>query len=128
MKRIESLLALCLSAIVLGGCASSANVPAAAMQTPVISCTTGADCDAKWSRAMQWLQQNSSWKVTTATDMLLTTEGPLTTAKPAFEVTKVALEDGRSFQISMRAWCGTGDCEELIQRLRADFSAYVLMP
>lgn len=119
---------LCLMMVLLSGCASSATVPGAEKAGRVISCIAGPDCDAKWSRAMQWLQQNSSWKVTTATDMLLTTEGPLTTAKPAFEVTKVALRDGSGFEISMRAWCGTGDCDELIERLRDDFSTYVLTP
>jgi hypothetical protein len=75
---------------------------------------------------MQWLQQNSSWKVRTATDLSVTTEGPLDTARPAFEVTKVSQDDGRTSLITMRAWCGTGDCEELILRLRTSFNDFVL--
>lgn len=115
-------IALFLIAFALGGCASSATSESA---NRVITCTAGAQCDQMWSRAMQWLQQNSSWKVTTATDMLLTTEGPLTTEKPAFEVTKVEKDNGRSFQITMRAWCGAGDCAALIERLHSDFYSYV---
>ena len=123
MNAMRSLMVLGLSLMVLGGCATApANATA---ESRVISCTAGSDCDAKWSRAMQWLQKNSSWKVNSATDML-STEGEPTTEKPAFEVTKVALEDGSGFQISMRAWCGAGDCESLVQRLRGDFYSYVM--
>jgi hypothetical protein len=94
----------------------------------VIACTAGPDCEYKWSRAMQWLQQNSSWKFRTVTDTLLTTEGPLDTAKPAFEVTKIPQGDGRNYQVAMRAWCGAGNCEDLILRLRSNFNDFVLVP
>jgi hypothetical protein len=93
-----------------------------------ILCTAGPDCEYKWSRAMQWLQQNSAWKFRTVTDTLLTTEGPLETAKPAYEVTKLSQGDGRNYQIAMRAWCGAGNCEDLILRLRGDFNDFVLTP
>jgi len=99
----------------LAGCATT-NRP--------IPCTAGADCNAKWSRAMQWLQQNSSWKVQTSTDSQLLTEGPLDTAKPAFEVTKAARDDGR-IEITMRAWCGASGCETLIPDLEKSFRTYV---
>jgi hypothetical protein len=94
----------------------------------VITCTSGADCEYKWSRAMQWLQQNSSWKFRTVTDNLLTTEGPLDTANPAYEVTRIPQGDGRNYQIAMRAWCGAGDCQDLILRLRSSFIDFVLVP
>ncbi|HEX6085390.1 MAG TPA: hypothetical protein VF266_12750 [Thermoanaerobaculia bacterium] len=110
------------SMLIAAGCASSN-----ATGDHVITCTAGADCDAKWSRAMQWLQHNSSWKVLTSTDTQLMTEGPLDTAKPAFEVTKVAQDDGRTFQITMRAWCGTAsDCTSVIRQLHTSFEKYVL--
>lgn len=94
----------------------------------VIMCTSGPDCEYKWSRAMEWLQQNSTWKFRTVTDTLLTTEGPLETARPAFEVTKLSQGDGRTYKIAMRAWCGAGDCEDLILKLRGEFNDFVLTP
>ncbi|HYC93197.1 MAG TPA: hypothetical protein VEO54_28590 [Thermoanaerobaculia bacterium] len=115
MRRWMLIMVLCAA-----GCASTAT------DERVITCTAGADCDAKWSRAMQWLQHNSSWKVLTSTDTQLVTEGPLDTAKPAFEVTKVAHEDGKTAHIAMRAWCGSGDCTEVIRQLRTSFTDYVL--
>lgn len=94
----------------------------------IIPCSAGNDCEYKWSRAMQWLQNNSSWKFRTVTDNLLTTEGPLDTAKPAYEVTRIPQGDGKNYQITMRAWCGAGDCEDLILNLRASFVDYVMTP
>jgi hypothetical protein len=54
-----------------------------------ITCTTGTDCEVRWARVTQWLQDHSQWKFRNVTDTLITTEGPLETAKPAFEVTKM---------------------------------------
>jgi hypothetical protein len=119
MRRFAAAM-LCLVGIGLGGCATrDANA------NRVIACTTGSDCDDKWSRAMQWLQQNSSSKVT-VTDTQLTTAESLDAAKPAFEVTKVAQPDGQSYQITMRAWCAAGNCDDLAARLRTSFNDYVL--
>lgn len=107
---------LLLSILFLASCATT--------DSGVITCTSGPDCDAKWSRAMQWLQENSSWKVQTSTDTRLLTEGPLDTAKPAFEVTRAPQAGGRH-EISMRAWCGAAGCEELIPQLQRSFGKYV---
>ena len=91
----------------------------------VIVCNAGADCDAKWSRAMDWLQANSSWPVRSQTDTVIVTEGPEDTAKPAFEVTKVAQDDG-SVRISMRAWCDKANCDRLVRKLHRSFNDAVM--
>ena len=101
------------------GCASTAP------DERVITCTAGPDCDAKWSAAMDWLQANSSWNVRTRTDTMVATEGPDGTAKPAFEVTKVAQDDGTT-RISMRAWCDTVNCDDLVRRLHRSFNDTVI--
>ncbi|HUR81834.1 MAG TPA: hypothetical protein VM733_13800 [Thermoanaerobaculia bacterium] len=75
---------------------------------------------------MQWLQQNSSWKVQSQSDTSIVTEGPADTGKPAFEVTKAAQDNG-TFRISMRAWCGSSEnCDRLIGKLGRSFNDYVL--
>jgi hypothetical protein len=99
---------------------------AAANQT--ITCTAGTDCEYKWSRAMEWVQNNSAWKFRTVTDTLLTTEGPNDTVKPAFEIARLSQGDGKNYRITMRAWCGAGNCEELITQLRANFNRFVMVP
>ena len=93
-----------------------------------IACTAGPDCEYKWSRVTLWLSNNSSWKFRNITDTLITTEGPLDTSKPAFEVIKMATGDGRTYQISMRPSCGVGCTEKDFLRLRAKFADFVLTP
>ena len=93
-----------------------------------IACTAGADCEFKWSRAMQWLQTHCAWKFRNVTDTLITTEGPMDTSKPAFEVIKMASGDGKTYQISMRPSCGQGCSEKDYLRLRAAFGDFVLAP
>jgi hypothetical protein len=90
-----------------------------------ITCTAGSDCDEKWSRAMRWLEQNTSSKVT-VTDMQLSAEESVDAAKPAFEVTKATPDEGKTFQITMRAWCAAGNCDNLIGPLRTSFYGTVL--
>lgn len=93
-----------------------------------ITCTLGNDCEYKWSRAMEWVQSHSTWKFRTVTESLLTTEGPLETPRPAFEVAKLSQGDGRNYRITFRAWCGVGNCEGLILQLHSDFNAFVSEP
>jgi len=93
-----------------------------------ITCTAGADCEYKWSRATEWLQQNSEWKFRTVTDTLITTEGPLETVKPAFEVARLSQGDGKTYRITMRAWCGAGNCEQLILQLKKNFNEFISVP
>jgi hypothetical protein len=94
----------------------------------VISCQGGPDCEYKWSRAMQWIQANSEWKFRTVTENLMTTEGPMETTKPAYEVTRIATGDGKNYRITMRAWCGAGNCVRRILQLRSDFVDFVSAP
>lgn len=93
-----------------------------------ITCTAGADCELKWARVTVWLQDHSEWKFRNVTDTLITTEGPLETMKPAFEVTKVPAGDGKTYRITMRAFCGRGDCEKIILKLRASFYEAITAP
>jgi hypothetical protein len=93
-----------------------------------IACMAGPDCEYKWSRVTLWLSNNSSWKFRNITDTLITTEGPMDTSKPAFEVIKMATGDGRTYQISMRPSCGVGCTEKDFLRLRAKFAEFVLTP
>lgn len=93
-----------------------------------ISCTAGADCELKWSRVTMWLLDNSEWKMRNVTDTLITTEGPMDTMKPAFQVTKMPSGDGKTYRIAMRAQCGAGECEKMIRNLRASFYDYVTAP
>lgn len=93
-----------------------------------VTCLAGPDCEYKWSQAMLWIQNNSAWKFRTVADNLMTTEGPLETTKPAFEVTRMATGDGQNYRIGIRAWCGAGNCELKILQLKANFVDFVNTP
>jgi hypothetical protein len=60
--------ALGLLATGLTGC-----ITAAEQATPIrpITCTAGADCDTKWSRAASWIALNPTWKIKTRTDQFI---------------------------------------------------------
>jgi hypothetical protein len=62
-------------------------ITAAEQATPIrpITCTAGADCDAKWSRAASWIALNPAWKTKTRTDQFIETTGHDTL--PAFAIT-----------------------------------------
>ena len=94
--------------------------------TKEIRCEAGSDCEMKWSRVTQWLLDNSDWKLRNVTDTLITTEGPLDTAKPAYEVVRMPAGDGKTYLIRMRAGCGEGhDCTQLVLQKKISFGAFV---
>jgi hypothetical protein len=94
-----------------------------------ITCTAGTDCEVRWSRVTTWLQEHAKWKFRNVTDTLITTEGPLETASPAYEVTKIPLGDGKTYRIAMRAFCGVEDvCDKLILKLRVLFHDAITAP
>lgn len=115
-------------ALVLTGCATvdpatqAAQDANAAMQ---VTCDNAEDCELKWARALQWVQENSRWKLRNVTDSLITTEGPLSTPSPAYEVTKFPLGGGR-YEIRFRAGCGNiFGCVPSIKEVTASFNAFV---
>lgn len=51
-----------------------------------VVCGRGPECDAKWRRALEWVQVNSRWRVLEATETVIKTEGPLDSLVPAFTI------------------------------------------
>jgi hypothetical protein len=106
-------------------CASS-QVQQIPPPQPII-CAVGADCDAKWSRAVAWIAANSTLKIQTQTEMVVQTAGPVRSEPtPAFTVTKVARGDGR-YEIAFNGGCGNPSrCVPTIPESRARFTEFVL--
>ncbi len=59
---------LIISTIDLGGCATTQQ---AEQPIPSIICNAGSDCDAKWSRAVTWVSENSAYRIQVQTDTLI---------------------------------------------------------
>ncbi|MBK5260445.1 MAG: hypothetical protein JJE51_12710 [Thermoanaerobaculia bacterium] len=110
-------------------CGPIATEPLMAASRPV-SCSAGRDCQVKWSRAIEWLQQNSTWKFEVVTDVLITTAGPGNTTKPAFEITKAPTELEGTDRIQIRVFCSQGvagifGCDPPADRLTQQFVDYL---
>ena len=127
MHGIIGLLAL----LVLCGCNSAPNSPVdaaivkAALSQP-ITCQAGPDCDAKWSRASAWIAENSAYKIKTANDSIVQTEGPLEDDdRTAFTATKAANAAGE-YEISLTGGCdNVFRCAPSIDKARLSFAVSV---
>jgi len=121
---LVALLGLC-------GCNSAPDSPVdaaivqAALNQP-ITCHAGADCDAKWSRASAWIVKNSAYKIKTANDSIVQTEGPLEDDdRTAFTATKAANAAGE-YEISLTGGCdNVFRCAPSIDQARLSFVAFV---
>ena len=118
-RRIVALIGLLATG--LTGC-----ITAAEQATPIrpISCTAGADCDAKWSRAASWIALNPTWKIKTRTDQFIETAEHDTL--PAFAITKVATTPG-NYEIIFEGYCANPfGCTPTVAQSRARFESFML--
>lgn len=105
MKRyLFALLALSLS-----GCAAAPIDPAvmAVAQKP-LECSNKAQCDLWWSRAQVWVNDNSSLRIQTATDSVISTYGT-DGMYIQYDVTRLNHADGSAL-IRITLGCGSQTC------------------
>jgi hypothetical protein len=119
-----------ISAIVgcMGACSSFA--PQASAPPALINCRAGADCDAKWSRAVGWITTNSRWKIESQSDTIVQTSDSVNgSLSPSFTVTKVATADPSVYEIVFDGRCeNILRCEPTVAESRAKFAAFVNVP
>jgi hypothetical protein len=119
-----------ISAIVgcMGACSSFA--PQASAPLAPINCRAGADCDAKWSRAVGWVATNSRWKIESQSDTIVQTSDSVDgSLSPSFTVTKVATSDQSVYEIVFDGGCeNILRCEPTVAESRAKFAAFVNVP
>jgi hypothetical protein len=112
----------------LTACVQAPADPAllASAQRPV-TCSGADDCSAKWSRAVNWVIQNSSWKIQTQTDQLIQTYGPgRDDPSSAFTITKVYDGKGTSSIQYSSACSNIFGCIPNGLKLQASFNDYVM--
>ena len=86
-----------------------------------VTCSQGSDCETKWARALNWVQDHSRWKLRIANEAIITTEGPFDTTDAAYSITKVPAGTG-TYNIVFRAGCGNiFGCVPSILELQASF-------
>lgn len=70
-----------------------------------VTCDSPDDCEVKWGRALQWVLNNSAYKIQTQTDMMISTYGPEANSPlPAFTVNRVP-KGGGVYEFNWRAAC-----------------------
>ena len=118
-------------AIMLTACAPSMTpgqkaALIAAADRPV-NCKSGDDCAQKWSRATQWVKQNSKYKFQTISENLMQTMGPLPQdPSPAYTVTKVST--GKNiYSIELDGGCDNWiGCIPSMLESKASFANFVM--
>jgi hypothetical protein len=90
-----------------GGSSVSPAVEAARERlaaVPII-CTSDAECDALWARAVIWVAGQSHYPVLVQSDILLQTSGPQQNySYPAYRLTRSPQPDGTQ-RIELTSWC-----------------------
>jgi hypothetical protein len=120
--------------LVIGGCAhpeyDRLQADAAARASSInITCLDAKECPAKWGRAVQWVSDNSFYKLRIASDTIITTEGPLSSGfiahNSAVAVNKVPRGDGTS-AIIFKSWCANAfGCVPTHEMLLVRFADFV---
>src|ERR1700744_3797745 len=100
----------CLRLVLAALCLSTAELAASggvAEASDGITCTTGADCDAKWARARQWVLDNSKYPLSADSPTEISTVTRTKFHDPGLIVTvnRFVRPDG-TYTITLRAGCG----------------------
>lgn len=116
----------------LAGCATMSNEQRAELEISAsrsITCQGKDDCEVKWSRAVQWVRENSAYRFDQATEYVISTKGPLPNdVRPAYTITRVAKGDG-SFEFDFGGGCDNMfGCRPSMLEAKASFSDYVMGP
>jgi len=80
----------------LAGCATQPMDPAilAASKEP-LTCANKEECDSYWQRAQAYVSKNSTYRIQSVSDTVLTTDGPIYgSAENAYHLIKVPNADG----------------------------------
>lgn len=120
---------LCLILLLCAGCTTASSLQRAQWKKDAaqpITCKKGPDCDAKWSRAFKWVQDNADSSINIANETIITTDTPIVWSSPIFSITKTEAEPG-TYIINFRASCAwLLGCEPSILELKASFANYVM--
>lgn len=129
-KMVKHLTIVVCLILLLSACATSRAQRAQWNQDAAqpLTCSKGPDCEAKWDRALKWVQNNSEPTIQIANETIITTNVPSDRASAIISITKTEAEPG-TYTINFRAscsWIFGLYCTPSILELRADFANYVM--
>jgi hypothetical protein len=119
--------AVCLI-ILLSACATQQRAQWEQDAAQPLTCSKGPDCEAKWDRALKWMQNNAEPTIQIANETIITTNIPSDRASAIISITKNETEPG-TYTINFRAscsWIFGLYCTPSILELKASFANYVM--
>ncbi|MBA4391584.1 MAG: hypothetical protein C0399_11720 [Syntrophus sp. (in: bacteria)] len=91
-----------------------------------LTCSRGPDCEAKWDRALIWVQNNSKSKIKIANETIITTDFPNDSSYAFLSITKTEIDTG-TYAINFRGGCSAiFGCTPTVLELKASFANYVM--
>ena len=114
----------------LVGCASTPEQDVAMRRDVVrdVTCEGQSDCEVKWGRAIQYVLDNSSFRIQQQTDSLIQTAGPSSKNQSdlAMLISKVPLGGGK-YRFDLRAGCDNAfGCYPSLEYAKAYFVRTVM--
>lgn len=102
---MKKLFGIMIAAAVLSGCAKQVDPAVVAEANKPLTCKDEKQCDLYWKRSQFWVANNSSWKIETATDTLISTYNPAPNSPLlAYQISRMPNEDG-SARIYIQPYC-----------------------
>lgn len=125
-RDMKKFLGMMIVAAVLSGCAAKVDPALKAEAMVPLTCKDEKQCDFYWKRAQFWLANNSSWKIQTVTDTLISTYNPAPNSPLlAYQVSKMPNEDNSS-RIFIKPFCDNMfGCKPDIYQAVASFKNFV---
>jgi hypothetical protein len=110
----------------LSACASTQKTQWKQDAAQPLTCSKGSDCEAKWDRALIWVQNNADAKIQIFNETIITTHIPQNSSSAIISITKT--EAGpETYAIHFRAACSwILGCTPSISELKASFANYVM--
>jgi S1-C subfamily serine protease len=127
-KMIKHLTIVICLIFLLSACATSLTKRAQLKHDAAqpLTCSKGPDCEAKWDRALIWVQNNSEAAIQIANETIITTRTPQNSSSPVISITKTEAGPG-TYAIHFRANCSwILGCTPSVSKLKASFASYIM--
>jgi hypothetical protein len=125
-KVVKHLMVIMCLIFLLSACESTQKVQWKQDAAQPLTCSKGPDCEAKWDRALIWVQNNADAKIQIVNETIITTHVPQNSSSAIISITKT--EAGpETYTIHFRAHCSwILGCTPSISELKASFANYVM--
>lgn len=124
---MRSGIAVAATALLVGACAAPPPGPAiTAIANEPLYCDGAEQCNLYWRRAQVWLANNSSYRIQSVTDTVITTHGPSSgSIERAYQIVRVPMDGGQE-QITIASGCGNiYGCNTHADSMAASFKRFV---